>query len=397
MKRVLYFFPDDITRQNAGNKARALNLLKYFSDRGFTVDFASVNDDRAINAKDRAISFLKDHDVTANIYLLPRKPGKNNPVFYFLRYKLWDLFYYLFAFPLWSNIPAYLTLKLKNAFKQILRQNSYDYIIISYVHSAGLVSDRSLTGGARLIIDTHDFLTAQFKNKRNFNLGATFADEINRLNTFDEIWAISPEEEYVFNQFCKPLVRYIPMMMDAPPENLKPASDRKYDLIYVGNDNEHNILSIKWFFKEVYPLLPSTLRILMIGKITNHIGDDYPVEKILFAESLIPYYADSKIALCPMLQGTGVKIKVVEALAFALPVVCTSRGVDGLPHTQNNGCLVSDNAGQFAQNIKTLLSDGELYLQQSSQATTLFNNYFESNAVYKLLDKTFNKQPVKAL
>src|SRR3546814_6858906 len=82
--------------------------------------------------------------------------------------------------------------------------------------------------------------------------------------------------------------------------------------------------------------------------------------------------------MCPMLGGTGVKVKVVEALSYGLPVVCTRRGVDGLPNKSRNGCLVSDEASQFARNIISLLQDQTLYSEQSRLAAELFSSHFST-------------------
>lgn len=90
-----------------------------------------------------------------------------------------------------------------------------------------------------------------------------------------------------------------------------------------------------------------------------------------------------------MLTGTGVKVKVVEALAHGLPVVSTLRGIDGLPNKSLNGCLVSDDPAEFAQNIITLLSNKEEYNTQSTFAKELFNNSFSKAVLYKELDSAF--------
>jgi len=389
MKKVLYFFPDDVAKQNAGNKTRALELLKYFKKRGITVDFATLKyEDTDRGSPPETIDFVKDKGLAQNVYLLPRKPGKSNPLFYFFRYKLWDLIYYWFTFPLRSDIPTFMTLTLKSAFAQLLKQNKYDHIIISYVYYAELVADKALLKGARTYMDTHDFITAQFKYRKSFNLGITFQDEIKRLDRFDEVWAISGEEQYVFGQFCKTNVRLVPLMMEPKAEQYK-ATRKKFDLIYVASNNSHNERSARWFFDEVYPLLPKDISICMVGAINKVLGERKEAEQITFAEDIDALYAQSKIGLCPMLTGTGVKVKVVEALAHGLPVVCTTRGVDGLPNKTMNGCLVTDDAGQFARNIVSLLNDHDLYKQQSILATQVFDNVFSTMAVYAGLDKVF--------
>lgn len=391
MRKVLYFFPDNVGKQTAGNKTRAIQLLKYLKGRGYQVDFASLKHEKFDKGTEpETIDFLLSNNLADNVYLLPRKPAKGNPIVYFFRNKLRDLIYYWTSYPLRSNIPTYMTIALKNAFEDILKANTYDDIIISYVTCTGLIANRSLLKGAKTIIDTHDFITAQFKYKKNFHLGVTFQDEIRRLDKFDEVWAISPEEQYVFGQFSKSNVRLVPLMIDADHLADKPATQKKYDLIYVASDNVHNKRSAEWFFEQVYPLLPQGLKICVIGLINKSIPPKYKIERVAYAESLDDYYAASKIALCPMLTGTGVKVKVVEALAHKLPVVCNLRGIDGLPNKRLNGCLVSDDPQVFAQNIVTLLEDHEFYALQSEFANDLFNHSFSKAVLYKELDAAFN-------
>jgi glycosyltransferase involved in cell wall biosynthesis len=391
MKRVLYFFPDNVGRQNAGNKTRAIQLLKYLKQKGYQVDFASLKHEKTDQGTEQdTIDFLLNNKLADNVYLLPRKPGKGNPILYFLQYKMWDLIYYWFAYPLKSNIPTFLTIRLKHAFEEVLKANTYDDIIISYVTCAGLVSNKPLLKGAKTIIDTHDFITAQFKYKKNFNLGVTFQDEITRLNKFDEVWAISHEEQYVFGQFCKSNVRLVPLMIDMDHITDQPMAAKKYDLVYVASDNVHNKRSADWFFDKVYPLLPADIKICVIGLINKSIPEQYKIERVAYADKLDDYYTQSKIALCPMLTGTGVKVKVVEALAHGLPVVCTLRGIDGLPNKRLNGCLVSDDPAEFASNIITLLNDKVVYATQSTLAKELFDNSFSKAVIYKELDSAFN-------
>jgi glycosyltransferase involved in cell wall biosynthesis len=390
MKRVLYFFPDNLGQLNVGNKTRAIELLHFFKDRNISVDFVTLKaEKRNFYNETEAVTFIKDNQLADNVFLLPRKPGAQNALLYFFKHKLWDLFYYLFTFPVKSSIPTFLTIALKRAFEQLLKNKSYDQIIISYVQCADLISNKDLVGNAYCIVDTHDFITAQFKDKSSFNLGATFEDEINRLNLFDEIWTISSDEQYVFSQFCKPPVRLLPIMLNSPQAASQNYSNRKYDIIYVASDNVHNQLAAKWFFDKVYPLLPKSINICVIGKINNHLSLDDHITKLPFVEDLAPYYTDAKVAICPMLSGTGIKIKVVEAMAYGLPVVCNSRGVDGLPNKTDNGCIVTDDDEAFSDGITTLLNNTAFYQQQSKLALYTFDTNFSRQAVYNILDSTF--------
>ena len=153
--------------------------------------------------------------------------------------------------------------------------------------------------------------------------------------------------------------------------------------------NEHNIKSAQWFFEKVYPLLPLNISICVVGRICNYIGDYSNVTKIEFVEDLDTLYKQSKITICPMLSGTGVKIKVIESLSFGLPVVCNERGVDGLLNKNNNGCLVAEDENQFANNIIKLLKKEEFYNIIKSEAISFFDKNHSQSIVYQKLDKIF--------
>ena len=128
----------------------------------------------------------------------------------------------------------------------------------------------------------------------------------------------------------------------------------------------------------------------MVGGINKVLGNRVEAEQIVFADDLDSLYAQAKIGLCPMLTGTGVKVKVVEALAHGLPVVCTTRGVDGMPNKAMNGCMITDDAKQFAQNIILLLDNDEVYNEQSIMAARAFDSGFSTRIVYKQLNKVFS-------
>ena len=274
----------------------------------------------------------------------------------------------------------------KEQFLKILKDNQYDYIIISYAYWAELIRENKYLKNAKLIIDTHDFLTSQFQNQKRFNLGKYFNKEIELLNLFQKVWVISSDENYVFSQFVSSEVITIPHALQA---KFQLNSAKKYDLVYVASSNEHNVKSVKWFFEEVYPKLNHNLSICVVGKINDHIPELPNVTKMHFVEDLNRVYSESRVAICPMLSGSGLKIKVVEALSFGLPVVCNPRGIDGLINKTNNGCLVTEDATTFSKYIEQLLTDKSFYQQQQTLSENFFVNYLSVESVYLELDKVF--------
>ena len=379
--------PDNPLQKVAGNRTRALSMLSYFKSRNFEIDFVSEYFTGRWNETD--IKAFEQSGLATNTHVVKKKPSKKNLLFYLLFYKLPNFFYQnkKWFFPL--QFPELVTLRFKRAFKKILKENNYDYIYINYASWATLLENNHFIKGSIKVIDTHDFITAQHQKKND--IGQSFKEEIRRISLFDIALAISVEEQYIFSQFCKNKVVLVPMMMDKP-ENFNTTEERSFDLIYVASDNVHNRKSAKWFFNEVYPLLPMNLHICIIGQINEHLNINASnIITVNFAEDLSPYYRNAKVALCPMLTGTGTKIKVVEALSYGLPVVCNSRGVDGLIDKTNNGCLVSDEPAGFGNNIIKLLTDELEYKKQAENASATFYLNYEKEECYRKLDQIFLK------
>lgn len=387
MKKVLFFMPDNPLKKNAGNRTRALSMLSYFKSRNFEIDFVSEYFTGRWSETD--IEAFEQSGLANNTYVIKKKPSKKNIVYYLLFYKLPNFFYQNKAwfFPL--QFPELVTMRFKRAFNKLLKNNDYDYIFINYASWATLVDNNYLTEKSIKVLDTHDFITAQLQKK--VNIGQSFKEEIRRISLFDIALAISVEEQYIFSQFSKNRVALAPMMLDKPEKN-RSVEEKPFDLIYVASDNIHNQKSANWFFNLVYPLLPTNIQICIIGQINEHLSIKAPnIIAVNFAEDLSPYYQKAKVALCPMLTGTGTKIKVVEALSYGLPIVCNTRGIDGLINKTNNGCLVSDDPLEFADNIMSLLTNESEYKKQAENALAAFNTNYEKEHCYKNLDKLFLK------
>ncbi|MBZ4188247.1 glycosyltransferase [Niabella beijingensis] len=403
-KRVLYFMPDPPLRKDHGCRTRALQFLEYFDSRSdfFEVDFMSIKEIAGWNDQDDRA--FKQRFPNFGLYVgtteMHQRKKKSRKAF---RWKPMDLFR---SKKQLNEAPAIADLTnayLQSQFDGILQQHTYDIIIISYVTWANLVRNNPYLKGARLIIDTHDFMTVQFKEQEGFRLGAAFEREMELLSLFDEIWSISMDEYYLFSQFLKAKHRFVPVMFSNTNESSGVVrGKRKYDLIYVASDNPNNQRSANWFFEQVYPLLPKELTICVIGLISKHFPDYPNVEKHLFVEELHGYYNDANISICPMLGGTGIKVKVVEAMSYGLPVVCNLRGLDGIPLKFDNGCIRADIPREFAEQIIKLMKDNQYRDIVANQAKTVFGRFFTLSKGYETLDAIFElsaetNAPIKSI
>lgn len=124
-----------------------------------------------------------------------------------------------------------------------------------------------------------------------------------------------------------------------------------------------NVDAAVWFTREVWPLVTAEVpaaRLLLVGR------NPAPAVRALSGSTvevtgtvpeLSPYYARSRVAVAPLRAGGGSRLKILEALAHARPVVATSVGAEGLEDLIGRGVLVADPPQQMAARIIDLLND----------------------------------------
>lgn len=367
--------PDNPITGKAGNTTRLRTMLSYFNEnKSLDVTFVSLKDWGMWKDDDQK-HFQKTFP-NVKLRLLDKKVKHN-----FLKYLIFYKIPYLFK----SNSIDISSYILRKNFAKIVYAGKYDVIIMSYASWGKTFEDAKGDATPYLIIDTHDFITAQ-KNKEKNEVGRYFQDEMKILRKFDEIWTYSVEEQYIFEQFTDKKVTLIPVSF--PLNFNKENKFATYDVIYVASKNPHNIAGINWFLKEVLPFLKD-IKIHIIGRISSEIGEYENVVKYGMVDDLDDFYRNSSVAICPMLSGTGIKIKVIEALSYGIPVVTNRRGVDGLVNKKENGCLVSDDPKIFAEDIKRLLKDQIFHNQTKNEAISYFKNNHDPKLEEALMNKIF--------
>lgn len=81
------------------------------------------------------------------------------------------------------------------------------------------------------------------------------------------------------------------------------------------------------------------------------------VEHLGFVDDLDALYARSRVVCCPIMVGGGTRVKLVEAAAYARPMVSTRIGAEGLDFTDGQEILLRDDDVGFADACADLLQD----------------------------------------
>ena len=161
-------------------------------------------------------------------------------------------------------------------------------------------------------------------------------------------------------------------------------------LSYVGNFSvASNADTLKMMVEDILPLLKSEYRLYVVGKCPRQIQEKYKRENIIFCgrvNDLREYVKKTAVFFSPIAYGTGVKTKIVEAMAMGMPVVTNSVGIEGIHANPGEDILVSDDYNVIASLTDKLLEDEDYRskignsAQRFAEATFRWEKVFE---VYK--------------
>ncbi|MES2695350.1 MAG: glycosyltransferase [Verrucomicrobiota bacterium] len=192
-------------------------------------------------------------------------------------------------------------------------------------------------------------------------LPMTAREEAELLARADMIVAIQEREAEAFAQLC-PRRTVVTVPMSVRPAPQPQAMATKGRCLFVGGHTGHNIEALRWLFREVWPQVRKTdpdSELVVAGTVGKAFTTAPDGVRIVGpVGDLQPLYAEAAISLVPLPMGTGLKIKLVEAMAWGRAVVTTPAGAEGFADIENGQvAVVSSTAAEFAGAISRLLRD----------------------------------------
>jgi len=167
-----------------------------------------------------------------------------------------------------------------------------------------------------------------------------------------------------------------------------PYSKRK-DIVFVGNyAHLPNIDAIKWFVKDIFPSILSSLpdvRLHIVGaNMPDNLKKDISGKNIILDgyvsdKTLADLLVNSRVFVAPLRYGAGVKGKIGQSIEYGLPIVTTSIGAEGMYLSNGVSCVEANEADDFAEAVISLYSDKVLWLKLQKEAKkSLVNNFSPS-------------------
>lgn len=397
---------------SAGNEIRIYKMIQWLKKEGFSVilllnhhvlDKANV---KALESFVDSLHFVDNYDIEKNeiVNTLPEDKILKTSLAVNVAMKLKNMYGRLFR---------------RNAFKQeqrskgakkslcpdklirLTRSLCLKYnpcaVIAEYVFTAPCLD--VVPKGIVKIVDTHDMFSRKCEKVSSYGIpdlfDCSFNEERSYLLKSDIVIAIQPLEAEMFKKMV-PEKEVITVGIDYNVVNeIDHNASIPGTILVVGSDNALNIHGLKEFYDHSWPLIRSKSQnavLRIIGRIGNHIQtEDERVQISGWVENIEEEYKRATVVINPTLAGTGLKIKSVEALCHAKPLVATSNGVEGLCFTGDPPFVVCNDWGEFADAVLMLLHSAEKRRELQMRAIEFAKKEFSSEKVYAPLSESLKK------
>ena len=131
-------------------------------------------------------------------------------------------------------------------------------------------------------------------------------------------------------------------------------------MVFLSGNNEFNQNGIKWFLKEVFPVIRKSFPSaeLLVGgsicKVLPSIGRIEGVTAMGYIENPADFYAKADVAINPVFQGTGLKIKTFEAISFDKVTLVHPHSMAGVFRKDDAPLFASDKPEDWVVYLKKI-------------------------------------------
>jgi polysaccharide biosynthesis protein PslH len=159
-----------------------------------------------------------------------------------------------------------------------------------------------------------------------------------------------------------------------------------------------NADGIRWFINEVFP----KVRAAVPGVTLTVVGKNPPADFLALQQAapemfrvpgyvtdLTPWFEQAAVVIVPVRVGGGMRVRILEAFARAMPIVTTTVGLEGIEAVPDEHILVEDDEERFAEAVIGLIEDEKWQNRLAAKGRQLAEEMYDQQVVLQRLDEIY--------
>lgn len=231
---------------------------------------------------------------------------------------------------------------------------------------------RELAPGASVVLRAHNVeheLLARVATQRRLATAWLLRREARLIRAFerqvvrdvDRVLAITARDAVELTRLAERDVETLPLLVDVDRLAAARPLEDPPELVLAGHFGwPPNRDGAAWLLREVWPAVAARhpgARLVLVGHSAppalGRLAARAGVAMTGLVDDVAPYYAGARLVLAPLRSGSGVRVKVVEALATGARVLATTQGAEGVDF---DGIARRDDVAGWVQVIDAALT-----------------------------------------
>ncbi len=203
------------------------------------------------------------------------------------------------------------------------------------------------------------------------------------------------------NKNRRPEMTTIPICIDPVAKAAIPRRVDSHRVTFLGGLHwPPNAEGILWFAHEVWPRVIQQVP----DAVLTIIGKSPPADLVRIASTCTsyditgyvpdptPYLSETAAFIVPLHAGGGMRVKIVDAWSWGLPIVSTRIGSEGLNYQDEINLLIADTVADYSQSVVRLLTDRELAARLSAAGRRTAEERYDWHKVYPAWARVYARE-----
>jgi len=308
--------------------------------------------------------------------------------------------------------------RMERVVEKALRTHYYDVVILESMFMTSYIPAIRRLSDAEIVLRAHNVehriwedVQGQLRGPKQWLLRffqrKLKSAEVDILSRVDAVATITENDAAWFrtqeNDSGMPSrVRSVPFGLDVERTPHSAMGQAPNHVLHLGAmDWTPNLQGVRWMLHEVWPDVRSRMPHTSLHLAGRNMPDEFQSQPDK-GVNVVGEVADAQatydtpcVVVVPLHAGSGMRIKLAEALAAGRPIVTTSKGMEGMDLVHGEHVLVGDTADTMAQWVVKLLQEPELAVRIGTQGRQWALDHLDHRARARELT-TFLKTLVRA-
>jgi glycosyltransferase involved in cell wall biosynthesis len=288
--------------------------------------------------------------------------------------------------------------EFRNKLANILKSTDFDIVQLEGLYLAPYINTIRKHSGALIVLRAHnvehEIWDRIAKNEKNLLKKYYFGSLARRIkhfesaamNQYDLLVPITKRDCEQFNRMgnIRPAL-VCPSGFEWEPADRRITANWNYSLFFLGSlDWIPNQEGILWFisnvFNSIHKLHPDLMLYIAGRNAPKWFNQKISLPGIVFCGEIpdVREFILSKgIMVAPYFSGSGMRVKIIEAMAFGKPVITTLIGAEGLDVKHEENIIIADSAEDYCLQIEKLLKYPDFYMTIGRNAQAIIHQHYD--------------------